>query len=114
MMKSPNEIAMTLREAGRKKTQLSLDRMFVLAMLAGAYIGFGAQLATTVSMDMIPRYGVGLTNLVSGTVFSVGLMLVILGGADFVELTGLGQKQRRNTPAFVCSPKRDCALIQVK
>ena len=82
MMKSPNEIAMAIREAGRKKTRLSLDRMFVLAMLAGAYIGFGAQLATTVSMDMIPRYGVGLTNLVSGTVFSVGLMLVILGGSE--------------------------------
>ena len=82
MMKRPNEIAMALREAGRKKTRLSLDRMFVLAILAGVYIGFGAQLATTVSMDMIPRYGVGLTNLVSGTVFSVGLMLVILGGAE--------------------------------
>ena len=82
MMKRPSEIAMALREAGRKKTRLSLDRMFVLAILAGVYIGFGAQLATTVSMDMIPRYGVGLTNLVSGTVFSVGLMLVILGGAE--------------------------------
>jgi len=61
---------------------ISLDRMFVLAVLAGAYIGFGAQLATTVSMDMAPRYGLGVTNMVSGAVFSVGLMLVILGGAE--------------------------------
>lgn len=82
MMKRPNEIAMALREVGRKKTQLSLDRMFILALLAGFYIGFGAQLATTASMDMILRYGVGLSNLVSGAVFSVGLMLVILGGAE--------------------------------
>ncbi len=82
MMKKPNEIAMALREVGRKKTQLSMDSMFILSILAGVYIGFGAQLATTVSMDMIPRYGVGLTNLVSGAVFSVGLMLVVLGGAE--------------------------------
>ena len=82
MMKKPNEIAMALREVGRKKTRLSMDRMFILSILAGVYIGFGAQLATTVSMDMIPLYGVGLTNLVSGAVFSVGLMLVVLGGAE--------------------------------
>lgn len=82
MMKKPNEIAMSIRELGRKKTMMSLDRMFVLAVLAGAYIGFGAHLATTVSMDMAPRYGLGVTNMVSGAVFSVGLMLVILGGAE--------------------------------
>ena len=82
MLKKPNEIAVALREAGRKKTQLSLDRMFVLGILAGVYIGFGAQLATTVSMDLAPKVGVGLSNLISGGAFSVGLMLVVLGGAE--------------------------------
>lgn len=82
MLKKPNEIAVALREAGRKKTQLSLDRMFVLGILAGVYIGFGAQLATTVSMDLAPKVGVGLSNMISGGVFSVGLMLVVLGGAE--------------------------------
>jgi formate/nitrite transporter len=82
MLKKPNEIAVALREAGRKKTQLSLDRMFVLGILAGVYIGFGAQLATTVSMDLSPKVGVGLSNFISGGAFSVGLMLVVLGGAE--------------------------------
>ena len=82
MLKKPNEIAVALREAGRKKTQLSLDRMFVLGILAGVYIGFGAQLATTVSMDLAPKVGVGLSNMISGGAFSVGLMLVVLGGAE--------------------------------
>ena len=82
MVKKPDEIAMLLREAGRKKTLLTLDRMFILGVLAGAYIGFGAQLATTVSMDLAPHVGVGLSNMISGTVFSVGLMLVVLGGAE--------------------------------
>ena len=81
MVKKPDEIAMLLREAGRKKTLFTLDRMFVLGVLAGAYIGFGAQLATTVSMDLAPHVGVGLSNMISGAVFSVGLMLVVLGGA---------------------------------
>lgn len=82
MLKKPNEIAVALREAGRRKTQLSLDRMFILGILAGVYIGFGAQLATTVSMDLAPKVGVGLSNLISGGAFSVGLMLVVLGGAE--------------------------------
>lgn len=82
MLKKPSEIAMTLREAGRKKTLLSLDRMFILSILAGVYIGFGAQLATTVSMDLAPKVGVGLSNLISGAAFSVGLMLVVLGGSE--------------------------------
>jgi len=82
MLKKPNEIAVAIREAGRKKTQLSLDRMFILGILAGVYIGFGAQLATTVSMDLAPKVGVGLSNMISGGVFSVGLMLVVLGGAE--------------------------------
>ena len=73
MMKKPDEIAFTIREAGRKKTQLSKDRMFILAILAGVYIGFGAHLATTISMDMVSRFGVGITNLASGAAFSVGL-----------------------------------------
>jgi len=82
MVKKPNEVAVMLREAGRKKTLLTLDRMFILAVFAGVYIGFGAQFATTVSMDLAPRVGIGLSNMISGTVFSVGLMLVILGGAE--------------------------------
>ena len=82
MLKKPNEIAVAVRESGRKKTQLSLDRMFILGILAGVYIGFGAQLATTVSMDLAPIVGVGLSNMISGGVFSVGLMLVVLGGAE--------------------------------
>ena len=91
---------MTLREAGRKKTLLTLDRMFILAVLAGVYIGFGAQLATTVSMDLAPHVGIGLSSMISGAVFSVGLMLVVLGGAELftgnnlIWLSFLGQRSK--------------------
>jgi formate/nitrite transporter len=82
MSKKPKEIAETLCEAGASKAELPLDRMFVLAILAGAYIAFGCHLATVVSMDSQPIIGAGLTSLVMGSVFSVGLMLVVLGGAE--------------------------------
>jgi len=82
MSKKPKEIAETLCEAGVSKAELSLDKMFVLAILAGAYIAFGCHLATAVSMDSQPIIGAGLTSLVMGSVFSVGLMLVVLGGAE--------------------------------
>jgi len=104
MLKKPNEIAVALREAGRRKTQLSLDRMFILGILAGAYIGFGAQLATTVSMDLAPKVGVGLSNMISGGVFSVGLMLVVLGGAELFtgnNLIWLSFLSRRSTAMAV-------------
>ena len=104
MLKKPNEIAVALREAGRRKTQLSLDRMFILGILAGVYIGFGAQLATTVSMDLAPKVGVGLSNLISGGAFSVGLMLVVLGGAELFtgnNLIWLSFLSRRSTATAV-------------
>lgn len=82
MSKKPREIAETLCEVGVSKAELPLDRMFVLAILAGAYIAFGCHLATAVSMDSQSFIGAGLTSLVMGSVFSVGLMLVVLGGAE--------------------------------
>ena len=81
-LKKPFEIAAAVCEFGVRKTQMSTGRMVSLAILAGAYIGFGAQLATTVTMDTVPLLGVGLSNLLAGAVFSVGLMLVVLGGAE--------------------------------
>ena len=82
MSKMPKEIAEAICESGGAKAELPLDRMFVLAVLAGAYIAFGCHLATVVSMDSQPIIGAGLTSLIMGSVFSVGLMLVVLGGAE--------------------------------
>jgi formate transporter len=53
-----------------------------LGLLDGAYIGFGGLLATVVTFDMAPRFGIGFTNFMAGTAFSVGLMLVVIAGAE--------------------------------
>ena len=80
--KSPPEIAQTMCDVGCKKTQLQLSRMFVLAILAGVYIGFGGQLMTTVRVDVAPLLGTGFAAFLGGSVFSVGLILVVIGGAE--------------------------------
>jgi formate/nitrite transporter len=54
----------------------------VLGILAGAYIGFGGLLSTTVTFDMAAYFGTGFTKLLGGAVFSVGLMLVVIAGAE--------------------------------
>ncbi|HEX9862653.1 MAG TPA: formate/nitrite transporter family protein [Candidatus Bathyarchaeia archaeon] len=79
---SPPEIAQTICDVGCKKTKLQLGKMFILAVLAGAYIGFGAQLSTAVKVGLADVVGTGFANLVGGAVFSVGLMLVVVGGAE--------------------------------
>ncbi len=56
--------------------------MFVLAVLAGVYIGFGGQLMTTVRQNVEPLLGTGFAVFLGGAVFSVGLMLVVIGGAE--------------------------------
>ncbi len=65
-----------------QKVNASVFKLLILGILAGAYIAFGACLATVVSNDAAKYVGLGLTRLVSGAVFSLGLMLVVIAGAE--------------------------------
>lgn len=81
--RTPATIADTLtRTVCRQKTRESILRLTVLGFFAGVYIGFGAQLATMVTHDLAGVIGVGVAKLISGAVFSVGLMLVVIAGAE--------------------------------
>ncbi|MFH1829188.1 MAG: formate/nitrite transporter family protein [Pseudomonadota bacterium] len=79
---SPAEIAEAVVNACKKKVDLAWLPMFFLGILAGAYIAFGAELATLVSTGISDKVGFGLTKFMAGGVFSVGLMLVVIGGAE--------------------------------
>jgi len=81
-MKGPSGIAKDICECGISKSQLKIGKMFILAVLAGAYIGFGALLMTTVKVGLAEKLGSGFANFVGGACFSVGLMLVVIGGAE--------------------------------
>ncbi|MDR3763707.1 MAG: formate/nitrite transporter family protein [Acidobacteriota bacterium] len=76
---SPKEVAESSIGITSGKASLSIGKMLVLGFLAGAYIAFGALASTLVSHDL-PLVGVG--RLVTGMVFSAGLMMVLIGGAE--------------------------------
>jgi len=81
-LRSPKEIAEEFCKIGAAKSQLKTVKTFILAVLAGAYIGFGGNIAITITQDLSEYMGVGFTQFMGGAVFSVGLMLVVIGGAE--------------------------------
>jgi len=81
--RSPQALAqMVTRAVGVKKAFASVPNTLLLGILAGVYIGFGAALATLVGHDAAKHVGVGIAQLLVGAVFSVGLMLVVIAGAE--------------------------------
>ncbi len=64
------------------KAALPWINLAILGALAGAYIGFGAAMATLVTSDAGQYVGFGITKLLGGLVFSVGLILVVIAGAE--------------------------------
>jgi formate/nitrite transporter len=76
----PVELAKAFVGIGQKKASLPFGKMFVLSLLAGIYIGFAAHLATTVGTGAWQV--VGLKKLMVGAAFTVGLMLVVIPGAE--------------------------------
>ena len=81
--RGPKDVAeMVTTSIGVKKVSASVLNTLILGALAGVYIGFGAALATLVGHDAARTVGVGLGQVLVGSVFSVGLMLVVIAGAE--------------------------------
>ncbi|MGE5390967.1 MAG: formate/nitrite transporter family protein, partial [Deltaproteobacteria bacterium] len=66
----PPEIAGVACGISEKKSTLSLGKLFILGILAGVYIGFGANLATVVGNDLPKFLGNGFGQFLFGAVFS--------------------------------------------
>jgi formate/nitrite transporter len=77
---SPAEMAQKVEAGGVIKAHLSLGNTLVLSVLAGAFIGLGAMFATVVGTDT--GLGYGVTRLLVGLAFCLGLILVVVGGAE--------------------------------
>ena len=77
---TPAEMAKRVETAGIAKARLDTVTMFVLAMLAGAFIALGAMFYTFVVHNS--TLSLGLTQLIGGLVFCLGLVLVIIAGAE--------------------------------
>ena len=99
--KQPPEITAEAVETGVKKSEQSWDKTLVGAFLAGAYIAFGALLAVVVSAGLSEKLWGNIPVLITGGVFTVGLMLVIIGGAELatgnMATAGIAVFKRRVT-----------------
>jgi formate/nitrite transporter len=77
---TPTEIAELVRTKGVTKATAPALTTFILGVLAGAFIGLGAVVATTISAGS--TLGYGPTKWLAGIGFSLGLILVVIAGAE--------------------------------
>ena len=78
----PAEIAQKAETVGVQKTRLDILSLMALAVLAGAFIALGAMFATTVLAGADGVLPFGLSRMLAGVAFCLGLILVVLGGAE--------------------------------
>ena len=78
----PPEMATKAEAVGVKKATMGWRNTFFLAVMAGAFIAFGAIFATTVITGASGQLTFGMTKLLGGLVFCLGLILVIVAGAE--------------------------------
>lgn len=77
---SPKEIAERVENIGVAKARLPLLTMASLGVVAGGFIGLGALYFTLITSD--PSLGFALGRLLGGITFSLGLILVVVAGAE--------------------------------
>ena len=77
---TPSAIAERVEQVGVVKANMSLRQLVMLGLLAGAFIGFGALANNLVLSD--PLTSIAATRILGGVVFSLGLMLVVVAGAE--------------------------------
>lgn len=77
---SPAEIAAKVESLGVTKARMPLVQMAMLGMVAGGFIGLGALYYTLVASDA--SLGFAASRVLGGVVFSLGLILVIVAGAE--------------------------------
>lgn len=77
---SPREIAGRVESIGVTKARLPIFTMAALGIVAGGFIGLGALYFTLVMSD--PTLGFAVSRLLGGLVFSLGLILVVVAGAE--------------------------------
>ena len=77
---SPQQIADRVQNVGVAKARLPLRSLVMLGMLAGAFIGLGALFSVLVASD--PDLGFAGARVLAGVTFSLGLLLVVIAGAE--------------------------------
>ena len=84
---SPKEIAEHVESVGVTKANQPVLSMAALGVLAGGFIGLGAMYFTLVVSD--PTLGFALSRVLGGVAFSLGLILVVIAGAELFTCNNL-------------------------
>jgi len=80
---TPAQTTELVSRIGAKKARMRIDKMFVNSFLGGALISFGCALSlSTNSSPWFQANAPGLIRTISAMVFPVGLIMVVLTGAD--------------------------------
>lgn len=77
---APAEMAQRVLKVGVAKAKLPMADSLILAVMAGAFIGLGAAFATLTTTGS--PMGFGPTRVLGGVAFSLGLILVVVAGAE--------------------------------
>ena len=78
----PPEMAELATGAGTKKVQMDFFSTFILGILAGSFIGLGANFYTIVMTGTAGSLPFGLAKMLGGLAFCLGLILVVVAGAE--------------------------------
>ena len=95
MFLSPSEIADFTVNLGVRKANMSVINQFILGILAGAFIAFGAQ-ASNIATHTISD--ISTAKFSGGLIFPAGLMLVLMAGVELftgnsLMIMALAEKQ---------------------
>lgn len=108
----PPEMAKKAEDVGVKKASLDAGRAVALGVLAGTFIALGACFMTTVTAGAAQSsWPPGVVRLFGGVAFSLGLVLVVIGGAELFtgnNLLTMAWASRRITTASLA---RNWALV---
>ena len=77
---APLEVARRVETVGVAKAHMATLPLLMLGVLAGAFIGLGSMLFVIVRSDA--TLGFAASQIASGLVFSLGLVLVVIAGAE--------------------------------
>lgn len=80
---TPQEITRLVADAGVAKASTSLVKLFILGILAGAYIAFASEASNMAAFNLLAdasTYGIG--RCLAGAIFPGGLMLVVIAGGE--------------------------------
>jgi formate/nitrite transporter len=98
---TPREIAQRVQDVCMLKARLPFLQLVMLGILAGAFIGLGALFSVLVLSDA--SLGFAASRVLGGVVFSLGLLLVVVAGAELFT----GNNLLAMAWADGCLPTRD-------